>query len=139
MSDRKYRQRGYMDDDAPEKGRRSSRPRERSDKPRGRGLGAPTKDVFRCGRCGQAQTASDSVPTDSQCSGCGEALHSCTNCAHFDSAAPKECRQPVEIRIAGKAKANECALFSPKITQEFEAESPSPDDARSAFDSLFKF
>ena len=49
-----------------------------------------------------------------------------------------ECRQPIEERIPKKSKANECELFEPKTTQEFDQESPPPDDAKAAFDALFK-
>ena len=138
MSDRKYRQRGYQDDEPREKRSRPSGPRERSDKPRGRGLGKPTKSVFRCSRCGEVQAFGQEVPFDATCSGCGDDLHTCTNCVHFDSSAPMECRQPIEERIPKKSKANECELFEPRTTQEFDQESPPPDDARAAFDALFK-
>ena len=77
------------------------------------------------------------VALDATCPQCGEDLHTCTNCVYFDTSAPKECRQPIPESIAGKAKRNDCQLFSPKTTQEFDADKPSPGDARAAFDSLF--
>jgi hypothetical protein len=138
MSDRKYRQSGYQDDEPREKRSRPSGPREKSDKPRGRGLGKPTKSVFRCSRCGHSYTVGQDVALDATCSGCGDDLHACTNCTHFDSSAPMECRQPIAERISKKSKRNECELFEPKTTQEFAKESPPPDDARAAFDALFK-
>jgi hypothetical protein len=138
MSERKYRQSGYQDEEPREKRSRPTGPREKSDKPRGRGLGKPTRSVFRCSRCGQNHALGAAVALDASCSGCGEDLHTCTNCTHFDSSAPMECRQPIAERIGKKSKRNECDLFEPKTTQEFDKESPPPDDARSAFDALFK-
>ena len=58
MSDRKYRHRGYQDDDRDrEPQRKRERPktdgvRRYDSAPRGRGLGAPTKVAFKCARCG---------------------------------------------------------------------------------------
>lgn len=135
MSERKYRQRGYMADEPHEKQRRPQGPRERSEKPRGRGLGAPTKTVFKCSRCGQV--LGQAVALDAVCSKCGQDLHTCTNCLHFDTSARYECRQPIPEPVTKKAKRNECELFAPKTTQEFDNDQRSPDDARAAFDSLF--
>ncbi len=138
MGDRRYKQRGYMDDDSGEKRSRAREPRERSEKPRGRGLGRPTKSVFRCNRCGHNETISN-IASESSCTQCGEDLHTCTNCARFDTSAPNECREPIPQRIAKKSKRNDCDFFSAKTIQEFESESVSPEDARSEFDSLFDF
>ena len=137
MSDRKYGQRGYMDDGPREKRSRQQGPRERSEKPRGRGLGAPTKSAFRCNRCGHSLAAGQAIAVDATCPDCGEDVHSCTNCSHFDTSARFECRQELSEPIPKKAKRNQCELFSPKTTVEFDTDQPSPSDARAAFDSLF--
>ena len=58
MSDRKYRHRGYMDDDDREE--HKQKPRRTPDKgrpygheaPRGRGVGSPTAVTFKCAVCG---------------------------------------------------------------------------------------
>ncbi|MCZ7650730.1 MAG: hypothetical protein M5U13_06020 [Thermoanaerobaculia bacterium] len=141
MSDRKYRQRGYQDDDRPATAARTpARPGGDGDappKPRGRGLGMPTATVFRCASCGRPTSAP--AGHDAPCPACGAALHSCTNCVSFDSGAPRECRQPVAERIPRKAEANRCELFAPRLAQEFEREERrAPDDPRAAFDALFK-
>ena len=126
-----------MDEEPHEKRRRSRGPRERSDKPRGRGLGAPTKSVFKCSRCGQTLSVGQAMAFDAVCDSCGEDVHTCTNCSHFDTSARFECRQEIPEPVGTKAKRNECELFSPKTTQVFDTDKPSPDDARAAFDSLF--
>jgi hypothetical protein len=140
VSDRKYRQRGYMDEGGGEEPRRGrpTGPRPRREGPRGRGLGAPTAEVFRCATCGRQAAAPAAGEFAATCSSCGADLHSCTNCRHFDSSAPLECRRTVPERVGAKAKNNDCELFEAKMTKEFGSDSGRPDDPRAAFDALFK-
>lgn len=138
MSERKYRQRGYMDDDrGSPRERRPAPARERDPGPRGRGLGQPTATAFRCAVCGFAQ--SPAVTAESVCGKCGADLHTCTHCAHFDTSAPNECRRPGVAYVSAKAKRNRCELFEPKAVREFAQEADSPSSAKAAFDALFKF
>jgi len=141
MSDRKYSQRGYMDSGAARAPRDASRQRggaPRREGPRGRGLGAPTKEVFRCRDCGERAAPSD-VSFETSCSRCGAALHSCVNCSQFDTSASFECLQPIPKRIASKIKKNECELYRPKVTMERESDTsgPAPTAGKAAFDALF--
>lgn len=147
MSDRKYRQRGYMESEprerpessAPQPRERGGAPWERPDGPRGRGLGAPTESVFRCRRCGARQRVDVSLPFDAVCEGCGNDLHTCSNCIHFDTSRPKECRKPVVERVANKIRRNSCELFTPGLVQEFAREQPvATSRPRDAFDALFR-
>ncbi len=145
MSDEpKYRQRGYKDSErsterSTERSGGAQGPREKKEGPRGRGLGAPTETAFRCGSCGERQAVSE-VAADAVCGKCGQALHTCNNCMHFDTSTRWECRQTIPVRVAKKRDANSCALFAAKTVQEFgkERERANPRDARSAFDALFK-
>jgi hypothetical protein len=147
MSDEpKYRQRGYQDRD--DRGESRSRgpqpPRERKEGPRGRGLGAPTTSVFRCARCGEKQEKVEEIPFDATCVKCGFDLHTCSNCISFDTSVRWECRRFEEIpaRIMKKSTRNDCPLFTPKTAQEFGKEAApksASNDAKSAFDALFKF
>ncbi len=150
MTDRKYGQRGYMDNDD-DRGRQGAKrpPRERRPGPRGRGLGKPTATVFRCAVCGEKQLSGTSylspyevtkIGLDTKCWKCAGHLHTCTNCRHFDSSAPGECRTGAPEYVASKAKRNTCGLFENKVTQE-QAEDlggDTPSDAKTAFDALFK-
>jgi hypothetical protein len=107
----------------------------------------------RCYNC------STTLPQDADfrgnCPKCHAALHCCKQCAHFEPSTRFQCRKPVPIRIAVKDQMNECALFSPRVTVARDAVAPSngasrpdparampaprsADDARAAFDSLFK-
>jgi hypothetical protein len=144
MSERKYRHRGYQDTDRPVE--RSSEyqgpslpPRERPEGPRGRGLGAPTDTVFRCKVCGNKVQFTGVMALDMTCEGCGNDLHTCSNCISFDTSRPNECRKPVLQRVVSKTKRNPCELFTPNAVQEFasdmRAATTSP---RAAFDALFK-
>lgn len=140
MSDRKYRQRGYRDDDRDggKRPRRQQGPRPQKEGPRGRGLGAPTSPVFRCGDCNHRVTIAGGVEPGQNCPNCEAPLHACVNCQHFDPSARWQCRQPIEQPVTGKRKDNECELFAPKQVMEFESEAArSPEEARAAFDDLF--
>jgi hypothetical protein len=150
--DRKYRQRGYQDsgDRRPSQGPRGPQPpRPKPEGPRGRGLGAPTENVFRCAACGAKRLVSaelghpDFLARDATCARCGADLHTCTNCVHFDTGSRWECRRNADlsVRIAKKSARNECELFVPKMAQEFGADRDrpaGPSDPRAAFDALFK-
>src|SRR5690242_17991911 len=112
MSDRKYKQRGYQDDD-----RDRTRP-PRQDGPGATGPprpertpGAPAgarrissegaknpnmpgfREVARCSRCGTL--VESTILSRSKCSKCGQDLRSCTQCVHFDPGARFECTQPL--------------------------------------------
>ena len=152
-NDRKYRQPGYMDSDRSDsRGFREDRP-----KPGPR----PPIDITgpRLPRLVQAVTAArcfncaTAVPPDidfnGNCPKCNAELHCCKQCAHFEPSTRFQCLKPVPLRIAVKDKANTCNLFSPRVTVARDGSSASaapppvqvprtPDDARSAFDRLFK-
>jgi hypothetical protein len=157
--DRKYSQRGYQDSD-----RNGSKPFRNGDdrKPQGP---RPPIDVTgpRLPRLVQAVTASRcfncatqiaaSTDLNAICPKCGVKLHCCKQCAHFEPSTRFQCLKPIPARIALKDQAHECTLFSPRVTVARDSSShpsrtPVPDlntvapktadDARSAFDRLFK-
>lgn len=166
MDDRKYRQHGYQDTD------RGPSDRSRDDKPRPQGL-RPPLDVTgprlprlvqavaaaRCYNCAVQLPAG--VNFAGNCPKCNADLHCCKQCAHFEPSTRFQCLQPVPERIPVKDKANECTLFSPRVTVARDgAPPPAPSiirerpngngyagsadgprtqsDARAAFDRLFK-
>jgi hypothetical protein len=71
---------------------------------------------------------------------------------HFDSSTRFQCHKPIPARIPVKDQANTCEFFSPMVTVARDAvppasanrlpeSAPAPrnaNDARAAFDSLFK-
>jgi len=158
-SDRKYRQNGYMDSDRESKGHRDDRPKPQGPRPpidvTGPRLPRLVQHVA-ASRCFNCSTA---LPADfdfaGTCPKCNAELHCCKQCSHFEPSTRFQCLKPIPVRIAMKDKANECSLFTPRVTVAREGtnngppppsppttmNSPAPrnlEDARSAFDRLFK-
>jgi hypothetical protein len=139
MSDRKYRQRGYMDSD-----REQQRPKPQSkpqSKPQEReGPRSPKMMAFgensKCSACGAKTPAN--ISFDSSCPKCNADLHSCRQCTYFDPGARFECSKPIDARIMNKHARNECELFATRIVVERETSSGTPTNARQAFANLFK-
>ncbi len=100
------------------------------------------REVVKCARCGHELTAASAWGPTAQCPRCQSDLHTCAQCAYFDSSAAFECQKPVPARVSPKDARNICALFEPRTTVEREtksATSPSgPSSAKKAFDDLFK-
>jgi hypothetical protein len=147
MSDRKYRQRGYQDDDrdrpatpkparpAPEPGAPAGARRISQDGPRN--INMPGyREVVRCAQCGAVLSAD--VKLDSRCTRCGTDLHACSQCTSFDPGSRFECMQAIPARVTPKNAKNSCTLYSARTTVERETTAPRTDDARKAFDDLFK-
>jgi hypothetical protein len=145
MSDRKYRQRGYQDEPR-ERGPRQAPPKQPAARAPGRPLQdaagpktpnlMPAHEVFKCARCGNRLPLP--VEDASRCARCGVDVHSCIQCASFDSSARFECTQPIAARVAPKDARNACAMFTPRTTVERQTGSPGQTSARQAFDDLFK-
>jgi hypothetical protein len=158
-SDRKYRQPGYQDSDRSDRGARGDdRPRPQGPRPpidvTGPRLPRLVQHVA-AARCFNCTTAlPPDVSFSGNCPKCNAALHCCKQCSHFEPSTRFQCLKPIPVRIAVKDKANECALFSPRVTVARDGTAnnqppmpplsygpPEPrnaDDARSAFDKLFK-
>jgi hypothetical protein len=156
-SDRKYKQHGYQDTD------RDSKPFRDGQKPQGP---RPPIDITgprlprlvqhvaaaRCFNC--AATLPPGIDFTGVCPKCNAALHCCKQCTHFEPSTRFQCLKPIPVRIPAKDKANDCPLFAPRVTIARDGISsnghsappppsgpPTPrnaDDARSAFDRLFK-
>jgi hypothetical protein len=145
MSDRKYRQRGYQDEPrerepkhekAPAEPRAPGRPLQHASGPKTPNLMA-SHEVFRCARCGNRLSLP--VESDSRCSRCGVALHSCINCVSFDTSARWECTQlALTARVSPKDERNDCGFYAPRTTVERQTGTAGPTSARQAFDDLFK-
>ena len=142
MSDRKYRQRGYMEHDRePQRSKPQSQPRDRQSQPRDReGPRSPRMMAFgeklKCAAC--AAKVSPNIGADSTCPNCKADLHTCRQCTYFDPSARFECRKTITARIVNKNARNSCELFAPRTIVELETSSGAPTDARQAFANLFK-
>lgn len=140
MSDRKYRQPGYQDrrDETPRRTADAPAKKENTFGPRAIQM-AGTRSVSRCSQCGTVlQGLVDPVGA---CPKCGFELHSCKQCTNFDPASRFECLQPIPVRIPRKDAKNDCSFYSMRVTFEKETSTPAtarPNDARQAFENLFK-
>ncbi|MCA1733554.1 MAG: hypothetical protein LC732_08120 [Acidobacteria bacterium] len=149
MSDRKYRHNGYQDSGVEKKGPRGPRPDmpprpERVEgAPRGRSAGGFGPQAFKCARCGEKQHSWDDLNVESTCARCKDDLHTCTNCQHFDTSFHWQCRLAEQLpdRVSPKDVRNLCALYTPRLVADLAADkskAETPDDARKAFEALFK-
>ena len=150
--DRKYKSRGYMDEN------RDYGVHGGGDKPRHQGPKPPiditgprlprmvqTITASRCWNC--SVTLGTSTDFKGECPKCNAALHCCKQCAHFEPSTRFQCLKPITERVARKDEANECKLFSARVTVAREVTTPqagpaassprTPADARAAFDNLF--
>ncbi|MBZ5722256.1 MAG: hypothetical protein LAO03_17940 [Acidobacteriia bacterium] len=139
----KYRQPGYQDHGEERQKRDSAErpsPAKRDNTFGPRPIQMPgTRDVSRCSQCGTVLPSLGAPPA--QCPKCGFELHSCKQCTYFDPSSRFECMQPIAERIPRKDTRNECASYSIRVTREKETSTPAsvrPNDARQAFENLFK-
>ncbi len=137
MSDRKYRQRGYMEDGhGRDQKARPQQPKTREHEgPRSPHM-MPFGEKVNCAACGA--TVQTNIVIDSTCSTCNADLHTCRQCTSFDPGSRFECRKPITARIVNKGGRNICELFAPRTVVERETSTAGPTDARQAFANLFK-
>ena len=147
----KYRQHGYQDRDREQKPRGDFPEKQSREKPaplpparRDYSMGPKpvnmpgTRAVSRCAQCG---TVLQAIPPTGLCPKCAFELHSCKQCMYFDPGSRFECMQPVKERIAKKDARNDCTFYEIRVTREKETSTPvsvRPNDARQAFENLFK-
>jgi hypothetical protein len=165
-SDRKYRQHGYFDSSSPSSNGNgnngASRPKQSGPRPSIDITGPRLPRLVQAVTASRCYNCSTTLPPDTAfegaCPKCGTALHCCKQCSHFEPSTRFQCTKPIPVRIPLKDQANECALFSPRVTVAREgspaqvpnggsripppgANTPPPrnaSDARDAFDRLFK-
>jgi predicted RNA-binding Zn-ribbon protein involved in translation (DUF1610 family) len=151
--ERKYSHRGYMDTDAPKK--KEKRPPQNHGRQEQIGPRTPrmvgTITRARCSNCGAVLQAG--FDANAKCPRCGFDLHSCKQCMYFDTSAQFECTQPIGERFPKKDVRNDCTFYAFRTTVEKDTapntaapasapptngNSSRPNDARKAFDDLFK-
>jgi hypothetical protein len=121
--DRKYKQSGYN-----ESGNHSNGSNGNQQKPRQPQGPRPSIDITgprlprlvqsvtasRCYSC--ATTLPAGIDFKGCCPKCNAALHCCKQCSHFEPSTRFQCLKPIPVRIVGKDIANECEMFSPRVT-----------------------
>ena len=160
-SDRKYRQHGYNDSGNYSNGHSNGNGNGQKPKPSGLPIDVTgprlprlvqSVAASRCYSC--AATLPPGTDFNGPCPKCGAQLHCCKQCVNFESSTRFQCLKPIPVRIAIKDQANDCALFSPRVTVAREVSgsnagrqaipgvnAPAPrnaSDARDAFDRLFR-
>ncbi|MBI3210965.1 MAG: hypothetical protein HYZ37_18935 [Candidatus Solibacter usitatus] len=158
MEDRKYRQHGYQDSDR-DRGPREQREPQKPKGPRppiditGPRLPRLVQSVAasRCWNC--ATMLLEGTDFKSNCVKCHAPLHCCKQCSHFEPSTRFQCLKPIPVRVAYKDQPNECELFDQRVTVARDTSAPpapmhtngsrvyeprSANDARAAFDNLFK-
>jgi hypothetical protein len=165
-SDRKYRQHGYFDSNSTPNGNGSNgngnRPKPAGPRPPLDITGPRLPRLVQAVTASRCYSCSTTLPPGAAVTGpcpkCGAQLHCCKQCSHFEPSTRFQCMKPIPVRIPIKDQANDCPLFSPRLTVAREATSspaaarnvrppahgvntPPPrnaSDARDAFDRLFK-
>lgn len=156
---RKYKQQGYQDSDRrDDRGGSDRRPprvelsaEERLHRKGMRhAIDREAREVVRCHTCGRSNPHTEVIEPDTTCLFCEAAIHCCRLCTHFDSSAPKQCREEIEEAIGDKTKANQCEKYVARMVLDStgrRSEKSSPGGSggsrgsggpRDAFDSLFK-
>jgi hypothetical protein len=152
VSDRKYKHNGYQDGGYGSQRSSSSTSRPRTEytprpermegAPRGRTAGGFGPEAFKCNACGHLRLGLENPTADETCIKCAADIHTCGNCRFFDTTTLWECRENIPARVSPKHARNECAFFTPKIVKDLAADKArmpvSENDARKAFDALFK-
>lgn len=92
-----------------------------------------------CYRCG-ASLANLSLPLSRQdeCPECGNYLHVCKMCRHFDAHVPRQCREDGAEDVKEKDRLNFCDWFMPSESAFDETRKNEEEAAKSALDALFK-
>lgn len=91
-----------------------------------------------CYRCGASLEAL-SLPFSRQdeCPGCGNYLHVCKMCVHYDRNVPRQCREDGAEDVKEKDRLNFCDWYKPS-ERAFDADGKADEDqARAALDALF--
>lgn len=91
-----------------------------------------------CFHCGRVYQYIDRLARKETCAQCGSDLHCCRNCTFYDATAPRECREPVADPVRYKDRANFCDYFDPRAAASGDKKAGTHEDARKAWDNLFK-
>jgi hypothetical protein len=89
-----------------------------------------------CFSCQASLEFVDRVGFRAECEKCGEDVHVCRNCTHYDPKAYNECRESSADMIREKNRSNYCDYFSPRSGGTSEAQKKL--DLLSAAEALFK-
>ncbi len=88
-----------------------------------------------CHACRKELSIGRTVGRRDECPFCQADLRCCLNCAFYDRAAPKQCREPSALLVQDKERGNYCDYFTFAEARETRSDDG---QARKALDDLFK-
>ena len=93
---------------------------------------------IKCYRCGASLEAL-SLPLSRQdeCPGCGNYLHVCRMCVHYDKTVPRQCREDGAEDVKDKDRLNFCDWYKPSQMAFDAGRKAEEDQARATLDALF--
>ena len=91
-----------------------------------------------CFQCQTKNSIADKVHFRDECEKCGQDLHVCKQCQHYDTASYNECKEPSADRIVEKEKANYCDFYSARTSSGASSAGTSKSDLLAQAEALFK-
>ena len=95
-----------------------------------------------CHHCGREVLLLGKIARTDECPHCRRDLHCCRNCRFFDPGKSRQCTETQAEYVREKDRANFCDLFQPNrdvpLNDRGHRPTKRPDDARQAFDDLFR-
>jgi len=92
-----------------------------------------------CHHCKNEIVIKDRIARTAECPSCDADIHCCLNCVNYDTSAHNRCREPQAEWVTDRERANFCDYFKANgLSAKGKGKSAPPNDARSAFENLFK-
>lgn len=91
-----------------------------------------------CHACKNEIKIEGHISRTDECGNCGVDIHACLNCENYDPSAHNKCREPQAEWVSDREKANFCDFFIPNKRAASGPRASGADDAKSAFDNLFR-
>lgn len=92
-----------------------------------------------CHHCRMTIEVEGKITRDDVCSNCRSDLRCCLNCRFFNESAHNKCDEPVTEFVGVRDRSNFCEFFElNSCSAAGDDDDNGMDQARSAFDSLFK-
>ena len=93
---------------------------------------------MQCFSCKTEIEVTDRVGRGEICPSCGNDVHVCKNCLHYDVKAYNECRENQADRVLEKNRSNFCDFFVPSEEMRGQVVQDPLAEAKKKLESLFK-
>lgn len=102
----------------------------------------PEEKGLICWNCGRPTGVEFKVTRNDSCPHCLADLRCCRGCRHWEPGRRFQCKEPIEVNIPNKEKANFCDFFQMRNVVKgpggIKTEANSKDDRKKRFDDLFE-